>query len=117
MGVPLQCSAFLVRKRVRAHTLTLNVLSASNRFVLMSSDSGPSHLQGLLKECNGLGADYLFQQDKPYDVSYDTGDKSIQCGRHVDAFKLWLMWKAKVQRKGSLPYMLASMHTSFKLKT
>ncbi|XP_075871654.1 glutamate decarboxylase 1-like [Nelusetta ayraudi] len=65
MGVPLQCSAFLVRKR------------------------------GLLKECNGSGADYLFQQDKPYDVSYDTGDKSIQCGRHVDAFKLWLMWKAK----------------------
>lgn len=66
----------------------------------MSSDSGPSHLQGLLKECNGSGADYLFQQDKPYDVSYDTGDKSIQCGRHVDAFKLWLMWKAKVQSNG-----------------
>lgn len=55
-----------------------------------------SPLQGLLKECNELRADYLFQQDKPYDVSYDTGDKSIQCGRHVDAFKLWLMWKAKV---------------------
>ena len=43
-----------------------------------------------------MGAEYLFQTDKPYDVSYDTGDKSIQCGRHVDAFKLWLMWKAKV---------------------
>ncbi|KAG8014373.1 Glutamate decarboxylase 1, partial [Nibea albiflora] len=42
-----------------------------------------------------MGAEYLFQTDKPYDVSYDTGDKSIQCGRHVDAFKLWLMWKAK----------------------
>lgn len=55
-----------------------------------------SLLQGLLKECNELGAEYLFQKDKPYDVSYDTGDKSIQCGRHVDAFKLWLMWKAKV---------------------
>lgn len=65
MGVPLQCSAILVKKR------------------------------GLLKECNELGAEYLFQTDKSYDVSYDTGDKSIQCGRHVDAFKLWLMWKAK----------------------
>ncbi|KAM3605213.1 uncharacterized protein V6R79_022297 [Siganus canaliculatus] len=65
MGVPLQCSAILVQKR------------------------------GLLKECNKFGADYLFQLDKPYDVSYDTGDKSIQCGRHVDVFKLWLMWKAK----------------------
>uniref|UniRef100_A0A674NS90 Discs, large (Drosophila) homolog-associated protein 1a n=1 Tax=Takifugu rubripes TaxID=31033 RepID=A0A674NS90_TAKRU len=65
MGVPLQCSAILVKKR------------------------------GLLKECNELGAEYLFQKDKHYDVSYDTGDKSIQCGRHVDAFKFWLMWKAK----------------------
>ena len=53
-------------------------------------------LQGLLRQCNELGAEYLFQADKHYDVSYDTGDKSIQCGRHVDAFKLWLMWKAKV---------------------
>eukprot|EP00064_Thunnus_orientalis_P004386 superscaffoldBa00000396_g4397 len=65
MGIPLQCSAILVKKR------------------------------GLLQECNELGAEYLFQTDKPYDVSYDTGDKSIQCGRHVDVFKLWLMWKAK----------------------
>lgn len=55
-----------------------------------------SSLQGLLQECNELGAEYLFQTDKPYDVSYDTGDKSIQCGRHVDVFKFWLMWKAKV---------------------
>ncbi|KAM6919158.1 glutamate decarboxylase 1 [Xenentodon cancila] len=65
MGVPLQCSAILVKKR------------------------------GLLQDCNQSGAEYLFQRDKPYDVSYDTGDKSIQCGRHVDIFKLWLMWKAK----------------------
>ncbi|KAF0047449.1 hypothetical protein F2P81_001082 [Scophthalmus maximus] len=65
MGVPLQCSVILIKKR------------------------------GLLQECNELGAEYLFQTDKPYDVRYDTGDKSIQCGRHVDVFKFWLMWKAK----------------------
>ncbi|XP_043921106.1 glutamate decarboxylase 1-like isoform X2 [Protopterus annectens] len=65
MGVPLQCSAFLVREK------------------------------GLLQACNQLHAEYLFQPDKPYDVSYDTGDKTIQCGRHVDVFKFWLMWKAK----------------------
>ncbi|KAG7489802.1 glutamate decarboxylase 1-like [Solea senegalensis] len=65
MGVPLQCSVILVKKR------------------------------GLLQQCNELGAEYLFQPDKPYDVSYDAGDKSIQCGRHVDVFKFWLMWKAK----------------------
>ena len=40
-------------------------------------------------------ADYLFQQDKHYDVSYDTGDKVIQCGRHNDIFKLWLQWRAR----------------------
>jgi hypothetical protein len=32
---------------------------------------------------------WLFQQDKFYDVSYDTGDMSVQCGRKVDAFKAW----------------------------
>ncbi|KAM9308276.1 glutamate decarboxylase 1-like [Gastrophryne carolinensis] len=65
MGIPLQCSAILLREK------------------------------GLLQACNQLCADYLFQPDKPYDVAYDTGDKTIQCGRHVDVFKLWLMWKAK----------------------
>uniref|UniRef100_A0A6B2L370 Glutamate decarboxylase n=1 Tax=Arcella intermedia TaxID=1963864 RepID=A0A6B2L370_9EUKA len=39
-------------------------------------------------------ADYLFQQDKLYG-EYDVGDKSLQCGRKTDAFKLWLTWKAK----------------------
>ena len=67
LGVPLQCSAFLTKH------------------------------EGLLASCNSTKASYLFQQDKVgYDVSYDTGDKSIQCGRLNDAFKLWLMWKKKV---------------------
>ncbi|TRY60310.1 hypothetical protein DNTS_015379 [Danionella cerebrum] len=65
MGVPLQCSAILVREK------------------------------GILQGCNSLCAGYLFQPDKQYDVTYDTGDKAIQCGRHVDIFKFWLMWKAK----------------------
>ncbi|CAJ0598935.1 unnamed protein product [Cylicocyclus nassatus] len=65
MGAMLQCSACLFQKK------------------------------GLLMDCNKMKADYLFMQDKFYDVSYDTGDKSIQCGRHNDVFKLWLMWKSK----------------------
>merc|ERR1712227_654768 len=65
MGAPLQCCAFLTR-----HT-------------------------DLMKECHSADAKYLFQQDKFYDVSYDTGDKAVQCGRKVDVFKLWLMWKAE----------------------
>lgn len=48
----------------------------------------------LLKRCYSASASYLFQQDKFYDVSYDTGDKSIQCSRRPDAFKFWLAWKA-----------------------
>ena len=49
----------------------------------------------MLASANQLGADYLFQKDKLYDVQYDTGDKAIQCGRHNDIFKLWLMWRSK----------------------
>nr|XP_054752159.1 cysteine sulfinic acid decarboxylase-like [Lytechinus pictus] len=66
MGVPLQCSAFLLNGN-----------------------------ETLMNRCMSAKARYLFQQDKFYDISYDTGDKSLQCGRKVDAFRLWLMWKAK----------------------
>ena len=52
--------------------------------------------QGLLMNCNKMCAEYLFQQDKHYDTGFDTGDKVIQCGRHNDIFKLWLLWRAKV---------------------
>ncbi|KAJ9579584.1 hypothetical protein L9F63_004769, partial [Diploptera punctata] len=65
LGAPLQCALFLTQEK------------------------------GLMHHCNSASASYLFQQDKFYDMSYDTGDKSIQCGRKVDAFKLWLMWKAR----------------------
>lgn len=50
--------------------------------------------QGLLQRCHGAGAAYLFQPDKFYDVMFDTGDKTVQCGRRVDCLKLWLLWKA-----------------------
>ncbi|POI24973.1 hypothetical protein CIB84_011277, partial [Bambusicola thoracicus] len=65
LTVGLQCSAFLLR-----------------------DDSG------LLQRCHGAGATYLFQPDKFYDVTFDTGDKTVQCGRRVDCLKLWLLWKA-----------------------
>jgi len=51
---------------------------------------------GLLEACNSTRASYLFQKDKKlYDVAWDTGDKTFQCGRHNDILKVWLMWKAK----------------------
>ena len=33
----------------------------------------------------------------------DLGDKTIQCGRRADAFKLWLTWKVGVLQKHALP--------------
>ncbi|KAF1584115.1 Cysteine sulfinic acid decarboxylase, partial [Eudyptes moseleyi] len=65
LTVGLQCSAFLLRDT-----------------------------SGLLQRCHGASATYLFQPDKFYDVAYDTGDKTPQCGRRVDCLKLWLLWKA-----------------------
>ena len=53
--------------------------------------------QGLLADANALKAEYLFQADKYYDASYDTGDKSIQCGRKVDSLKLTLALLARGQ--------------------
>ena len=52
----------------------------------------------LLAQCNSASATYLFQQDKFYDVSYDTGDKSVQCGRKVDAFQVWFMLKVRGEK-------------------
>ncbi|GAB0098487.1 cysteine sulfinic acid decarboxylase [Sergentomyia squamirostris] len=66
LGAPLQCSILIV-----------------------------SGEKNLLHKCNCANADYLFQQDKFYDISYDTGDKSFQCGRKVDSFKVWLMLKVR----------------------
>ncbi|KAK8719957.1 hypothetical protein OTU49_013663, partial [Cherax quadricarinatus] len=60
LGVSLQCSPFIVKQK------------------------------GLLQEANALSAPYLFHQDKFYDVSFDTGNKSIQCGRKGDSVKLYL---------------------------
>ncbi|CAI9558644.1 unnamed protein product, partial [Staurois parvus] len=65
LGAGLQCSAFLLQDTT-----------------------------GLLERCHAANAVYLFQTDKFYSQKFDTGDKSIQCGRRVDCLKLWLMWKA-----------------------
>ncbi|PIO41233.1 hypothetical protein AB205_0131940, partial [Aquarana catesbeiana] len=67
----------------------------TERLIFVACLSHVESEEGLLQACNQMCAKYLFQPDKPYDVTYDTGDKTIQCGRHVDIFKLWLMWKAK----------------------
>uniref|UniRef100_A0A8C1X1Y8 Cysteine sulfinic acid decarboxylase n=1 Tax=Cyprinus carpio TaxID=7962 RepID=A0A8C1X1Y8_CYPCA len=74
------------------HKMLLTGLQCSVIFnpSIFSFTSNPN----LLMHCHSANATYLFQQDKFYDTSLDTGDKSIQCGRKVDCLKLWLMWKA-----------------------
>ena len=44
---------------------------------------------GKLNETFAVKADYLFHEDDEMDL----GQKSLQCGRRVDALKLWLAWK------------------------
>jgi len=49
---------------------------------------------GMLASVNSTKAAYLFQEDK-LNAGMDLGDKTIQCGRRADAFKIWFMWKAR----------------------
>lgn len=46
---------------------------------------------GTLEETMGMHADYLFHEDA--DTNWDLGDRSLQCGRRVDALKLWFSWQ------------------------
>ncbi|XP_052795387.1 cysteine sulfinic acid decarboxylase-like [Mya arenaria] len=89
MGVGQQCSVFLTKHK------------------------------GLLMSCHSASAKYLFQPDKHYDVSYDTGDMSLQCGRKNDVFKLWLTWKAigEIGMEKNVDHLFAlSRHLATKLK-
>lgn len=46
---------------------------------------------GELERSNSSNAEYLFHRHA--DSDYDLGDKTLQCGRKPDAFKLWLAWR------------------------
>ena len=45
--------------------------------------------QGALNRAFSVDAGYLFHDNDDHDL----GQKSLQCGRRVDALKLWLAWK------------------------
>lgn len=51
---------------------------------------------------SGGGSEYLFHHYENAD--YDTGKSSLQCGRKVDALKLWLSWKS-LGHKGMREYV------------
>jgi glutamate/tyrosine decarboxylase-like PLP-dependent enzyme len=50
-----------------------------------------NHKQQLYKNLTDLDNDYIFHETET--ASCDLGKKSVQCGRRVDALKLWLAWK------------------------
>lgn len=83
LGIPLQCAMFLTRHKVGLPLFFIFRYSAAFIF------------QGLLLQCNSNKSSYLFQSDKFYDVRYDIGDKTYQCGRKNDVLKLWLTWKGR----------------------
>lgn len=84
---------YLIKNIERADSVTFNphkMLAAPQQcstFVTRHSN--------ILNACHSCSAQYLFQKDKFYDTSFDTGDKHIQCGRRADVLKIWFMWKAK----------------------
>ncbi len=71
---------------------------------------------GLLHQCNAVHAEYLYHADNDA-PDLDTGEMSIQCGRRVDALKVWLAWKARgdvgmakiVDRKFELATMMREL--------
>ena len=65
----------------RANSLTWNPHKLLGTLLQCST----FHLRekGILNDCNTMKARYLFQQDKHYDVSYDTGDKVIVLVLHL----------------------------------
>ena len=48
--------------------------------------------------CGGGGGAYLFHHDE--NEAYNSGTRSLQCGRRVDSLKFWLSWKTN----GTLGY-------------
>lgn len=68
-----------------AHKMLNVPLSAS---VILVRDAG------VLRRCNAVNAEYLYHADSD-ERDLDTGEMSIQCGRRVDALKVWLAWKAR----------------------
>jgi glutamate/tyrosine decarboxylase-like PLP-dependent enzyme len=47
--------------------------------------------KGTLVSTLGMNADYLFHEEA--EEAWNLGDRSLQCGRRVDALKLWFSWQ------------------------
>ncbi len=59
---------------------------------LISSFFLTKHQNVLRNSNHSGGGDYIFHESDA--SALDTGPSSLQCGRRVDAFKVWLMWRS-----------------------
>ncbi len=59
---------------------------------LISSFYLTKHKNSLRASHDGGGANYIFHESEM--SSWNQGPGSLQCGRRVDSFKVWLMWRA-----------------------
>jgi len=59
---------------------------------LISSFFLTRHYNALRKSNHSGGGDYIFHENDA--SAWDLGPSSLQCGRRVDAFKIWLMWRS-----------------------
>jgi glutamate/tyrosine decarboxylase-like PLP-dependent enzyme len=59
---------------------------------LMSSFFLTRHKDVLRNSNHSGGGDYIFHDSNT--SAWDTGPSSLQCGRRVDSFKVWLMWRS-----------------------
>ncbi|GJM21276.1 MAG: L-2,4-diaminobutyrate decarboxylase [Planctomycetota bacterium] len=80
----------LMRGVPRAHSVTWNPHKMMG--VPLSCSATLMREPGSLRATNAMDADYLFHGKS--DACYDLGDLSLQCGRRVDAIKLWFSWQA-----------------------
>eukprot|EP01060_Flectonema_neradi_P036562 TRINITY_DN7060_c0_g1_i1.p1 TRINITY_DN7060_c0_g1~~TRINITY_DN7060_c0_g1_i1.p1 ORF type:complete len:515 (+),score=111.22 TRINITY_DN7060_c0_g1_i1:48-1592(+) len=83
MGVPIQCSVVLTKRK--------GELAACNEYKAeyLFKDANLEKIVargGGSKEADNAAAELA-------EKKWDLGDKSLQCGRHVDALKLWMMLK------------------------
>jgi glutamate/tyrosine decarboxylase-like PLP-dependent enzyme len=84
----------LLKGSDRADSMTWNPHKMMG--VPLSSSATLMREKGSLVKTLGMSVDYLFHADD--EDNWDLGERSLQCGRRVDALKLWFSWQVAGDR-------------------
>jgi len=97
LGVPLTCSMLIVKERGRLERATGHHSNTGAAAYLLHSPPSQAAASNATAVSNGVDTPADTPSDASQDdclaISYVQGSKTLQCGRHGDALKLWLMWK------------------------